>query len=143
MKSNKGITLTSLVVYVVGMTIIFAIIANITIYFRQNIRTIENTSDNSVQFTRLNEYLVNDIKEDVKIIIEEDNKLILNESNGDIIIYTILEDGIYRNKVKICNNIEEATFTKDIIYDKTKLKVYIKIGEKETFEKTMEYTIKN
>ena len=42
MKSEKGITLTSLVIYVIGITIIFAVVANLTIYFNKNSRIIKN-----------------------------------------------------------------------------------------------------
>ena len=69
MKSEKGITLTSLVIYVIGITIIFAVVANLTIYFNKNSRTIEYTTNNSAQITRLNQYLINDTKKAGKKVI--------------------------------------------------------------------------
>ena len=69
MKSNKGITLVSLVVYVIGITIIFSIVATLTISFNKNSRYIENQTNNSREFTRLNMYLVNDLIYKVLLLI--------------------------------------------------------------------------
>ena len=55
---RSGITLTSLVIYVIGLTILFATIANLTIYFNKNSRSIEYTTNNSAQLTRLIQYLI-------------------------------------------------------------------------------------
>ncbi len=142
MKSNKGITLVSLVVYVIGITIIFSIVATLTISFNKNSRYIENQTNNSREFTRLNMYLVNDLTKENITAKVEDNKLKIN--NGEI-IYTISGDGIYRNKVKLCSNVEEnsTSFTQETIYDKTKIKLEITIGKNglEQLQKTMEYVI--
>lgn len=147
MKSNKGITLTGLIIYIIAMTIIMGVISSITIYFYKNTNSIQSTTDNSSSLTRFNEYFTKDIKEkEVKAKIENENKKItLTKANGEEIKYTIAGDGIYRNKVKICSNIiqENTNFTKEEIYDKTKITVQIKIGETETIEKTLEYTIQN
>ena len=143
MKSEKGITLTSLVIYVIGITIIFAVVANLTIYFNKNSRTIENTTNNSAQVTRLNQYLINDTKkENVKVVKVSSNAIIL-EINGENIkyIYDVYSKGIYRNKVKIANDVQSLKIEKEIIYDKTTLTVNITIGKQEQISKELEYII--
>lgn len=143
MKSEKGITLTSLVIYVIGITIIFAVVANLTIYFNKNSRTIENTTNNSAQVTRLNQYLINDTKkENVKVVEVSSNAIIL-EINGENIkyIYDVYSKGIYRNKVKIANDVQSLKIEKEIIYDKTTLTVNITIGKQEQISKELEYII--
>lgn len=143
MKSEKGITLTSLVIYVIGITIIFAVVANLTIYFNKNSRTIEYTTNNSAQITRLNQYLINDTKKENAQIIEINENIITIQANGETIKYTYDKDskGIYRNKVKIANDVQSLEIKKDIIYDKTKLLLNITIGMQEQIQKDLEYII--
>lgn len=143
MKSEKGITLTSLVIYVIGITIIFAVVANLTIYFNKNSRTIEYTTNNSAQITRLNQYLINDTKKENAQIIEANENIIIIQANGETIKYTYDKNskGIYRNKVKIANDVQSLEIKKDIIYDKTKLLLNITIGMQEQIQKDLEYII--
>lgn len=144
MKSEKGITLTSLVIYVIGITIIFAVVANLTIYFNKNSRTIEYTTNNSAQITRLNQYLINDTKkENAQITEANENIIIIIQANGETIKYTYDKNskGIYRNKVKIANDVQSLEIKKDIIYDKTKLLLNITIGMQEQIQKDLEYII--
>ena len=143
MKSEKGITLTSLVIYVIGITIIFAVVANLTIYFNKNSRTIEYTTNNSEQITRLNQYLINDTKKENAQITEANENIIIIQANGETIKYTYDKNskGIYRNKVKIANDVQSLEIKKDIIYDKTKLLLNITIGMQEQIQKDLEYII--
>lgn len=143
MKSEKGITLTSLVIYVIGITIIFAVVANLTIYFNKNSRTIEYTTNNSAQITRLNQYLINDTKKENAQITEANENIIIIQANGETIKYTYDKNskGIYRNKVKIANDVQSLEIKKDIIYDKTKLLLNITIGMQEEIQKDLEYII--
>ncbi len=144
MKSEKGITLTSLVIYVIGITIIFAVVANLTIYFNKNSRIIEYTTNNSAQITRLNQYLINDTKKENVQIIEANENVITMQTNGEIIKYTYdkKSKGIYRNKVKIANDVQSLDIKKEVIYDKIKLLLKnITIGEQEQIQKDLEYII--
>ena len=143
MKSEKGITLTSLVIYVIGITIIFAVVANLTIYFNKNSRTIEYTTNNSAQITRLNQYLINDTKKENAQITEANENIIIIQANGETNKYTYDKNskGIYRNKVKIANDVQSLEIKKDIIYDKTKLLLNITIGMQEQIQKDLEYII--
>jgi archaellum component FlaG (FlaF/FlaG flagellin family) len=143
MKSEKGITLTSLVIYVIGITIIFAVVANLTIYFNKNSRTIEYTTNNSAQITRLNQYLINDTKKENAQITEANENIITIQTNGETIKYTYDKNskGIYRNKVKIANDVQGFKVNKEIIYDKTKLLLNVTIGEQEQIQKDLEYII--
>lgn len=143
MKSEKGITLTSLVIYVIGITIIFAVVANLTIYFNKNSRTIEYTTNNSAQITKLNQYLINDTKKENAQITEANENIIIIQENGETIKYTYDKNskGIYRNKVKIANDVQSLEIKKDIIYDKTKLLLNITIGMQEQIQKDLEYII--
>jgi len=105
MKSEKGITLISLIIYVIVMMIIITIISTITSYFYKNVNTrYEEVKQEDIE-TMLDMYFTNDFKnkEIVVSFVNVDNKKQIKlESDEEInIIYTIADDGIYRNKVKI------------------------------------------
>lgn len=140
---RSGITLTSLVIYVIGLTILFATIANLTIYFNKNSRSIEFTTNNSAQLTRLNQYLISDTKsKNIKSVNVENNIIQINVDNEEIkYIYDSESKGIYRNKVKISNDVQLAKFSKETVYDKSKITIEIVIGEQEKVSKTLEFII--
>lgn len=150
--SSKGITLTSLVIYIIAMTIIMATISVITIYFYKNTHSIQDTTQNSSNLTRFNTYFTNDIKEEkIKAQLQDEGKkIVLTKNDTEQITYTVAGDGIYRNKVKICNNIQKGTtfelkenYNETKTIHKTQIIVNIKIGETETIEKKLEYIINN
>lgn len=150
--SAKGITLTSLVIYIIAMTIIMATISGITIYFYKNAHLIQDTTENSNSLTRFNTYFTNDIKEEkIKAQLQDEGeKIVLTKNDTEQITYTVAGDGIYRNKVKICNNIQQGTtfelkenYNETKTIHKTQIIVNIKIGETETIEKRLEYIINN
>ena len=44
MKNQKGITLTSLVIYIIGMVVVIGIVANLTTFFYKNINKIDDSN---------------------------------------------------------------------------------------------------
>lgn len=145
MKSNKGITLTSLVIYIIAMVIVIAIISNITVYFYKNSNNIKNTTNNYYEFTRFNEYFVNDIKEkNIKTEVSEDGKDLVIIQGKEKNIYRILGNGIYRNYVKISNGIknEKTSFYKENRDGKIVIKIHIVIGDNEDkIDRNLEFII--
>ena len=143
MKSNKGITLISLVIYLIVLTIIMTIILVITIYFQRNTNVLQENTNSSKYLTRFNMYLENDLK-DVQNIKIEGSKLKITKMNEEI-IYTYInsesDKGIYRNKVKICDDVKNATFNLEQNYEKKILTINISIGEVETITKQLQFTI--
>ena len=51
MKNNKGITLTSLIIYVTGMMIVVVTIATLTSFFYKNVN-VGNISKDTTQYTQ-------------------------------------------------------------------------------------------
>ena len=60
MKSNKGITLTSLIIYVIGLTIMVATIATLTTFFYKNIDAGDINND-TTQYTKFSSVFSNEI----------------------------------------------------------------------------------
>lgn len=109
-KNQKGITLVSLIVYVIAMLSVVTIVGTITSYFYSNVNDQYNESKNEDEETTLNMYLTNDLKnKKMTIDISNDNsKISLEYSDGTHIEYTITNYGIYRDKVKIYNITDES-----------------------------------
>ena len=130
MKSNKGITLTSLVIYVIAMVIVVTTVSTITSYFYKNIDNVNTGTDSSMTYTEFNMYFTKEIntKENYPVLVSDGADYIVFSKTGNQ--YTFKNSSIYRNQVKICDNIENCTFKMsktDEAQEKNDLvKVYIK-----------------
>lgn len=72
MKSDKGIAMLSLVIYVASFLVITTLVGTISTYFYNNINLINSTVGGSSEYTKLNLYMLNLTKkadlEDVKVL---------------------------------------------------------------------------
>lgn len=112
MKSEKGITLIMLIVYIIILLLIVGILNSINNMFTSNLNYITENSKYVSEFNKFNMYFIEDVKNN------RNAQVIQSETQSEIIIifddgtkYTYSDKGIYRNKVKICNNIESCNFT--------------------------------
>ncbi len=116
--NNKGITLTSLIIYIIGMAIVIGIVSTITSFFYKNINITDINNDTSTQYTKFSSIFSDEINKENNAIIECKT----SEINGKKISYIIFSSGnqytfneenncIYKNKVKICENIDECYFS--------------------------------
>lgn len=111
MKSNKGITMSSLVIYVIAMSIVVATIATLTSYFYNNMDELDSDTNSSIAYTELNIYLSKEIniKENYPILEEgiSSDYIIFSKTGNQ---YTFKNGSIYQNQVKICSDIAVCTF---------------------------------
>lgn len=131
MRSNKAITLTSLIIYVIGMVIVVSTIATITSFFYKNI-DIENINDDSTtQYTKFLSIFSDEINKGNNRVVD----CKITEENGEKISYIIFTSGnqytfknksIYRNKIKICDNIDDCDFSYTFVDSKYNIKVNYK-----------------
>ena len=138
MKSQKGITLISLTIYVIVMAIVIGVIAIVTGVFFKSLQQSNFYTDPIAEYTAFNSYFSEEVNHSgLKILNCEDNYVAFD--NG--IVYTFSEEnqGIYRNQVKICKDIEECTFSETIKNGKQVVEVRIKVGSQ---DRTTTYTLK-
>lgn len=64
LKSNKGITLTSLIIYIIVLTLVVGLLVSITTFFTNNVSRLSTTGGNAAQINKLNMYLIEDVKKD-------------------------------------------------------------------------------
>lgn len=142
-KSNKGVTITGLVIYVSSFFMICAIIAVITTFFVNNTKFLSSEATASAEFDILNAYLAKEAKEENNIIVSTTSTSIKFSNYNEYIFKSGTEYGqIYllntvTNKYFIvANYVQEASF----INNGTSFSITMKILNKEY---TQTYNISN
>ena len=145
MKSEKGITLMVLIVYIVVMCIVMAILATISNFFYANAKQLTNNSKYMAEYNKFNMYFVEDVKNNKDTYEVTENQVIFED--GTTYTYKANPDNsIYRNKVKICTNIPYCSFSKSITtvneVEKKLVQVHMIIAGSHLFETNNEYVLK-
>ena len=150
MKKENGITLTTLIIYVIGMVIVVTTVSTLTTYFYKNI-DINSTNNDTTQYTKFTSVFLDEINKgqneviEAKTISESDKKvsyIIFSDGNQ----YTFKEENksIYKNQVKICENIDNCEFSYKYQDSQYIVQVQLKTGKiDKTGNNAISYTIKN
>lgn len=143
MKSDKGITLTSLMIYVIGMTIVVALISTLTVFFYRNIDISAINDNTTTQYTKFLSYFTEEINNKNNAVVDcKDNYIIFSSGNQ----YTYMEENksIYKNKIKLCDNVEKCEFSYKYQDSNYIINIEFKSGKVDkTGKNMMTYTIKN
>lgn len=127
MKSEKGISLISLTIYVIVMAIVIAVFAILTTFFYKNTKTISDISP-LTEYTTFNSYFSDEVNhQNLKIVECKQDYIVFN--NGVQYSFIAENKGIYRNQVKICSGIENCTFSEAIENGKPVVKVSFRAGD--------------
>ena len=156
MRTEKGVTLITVTIYIIVMLIMISIITVLTSYFYKNV-DIQSISQNfNQQYTKFNSYFVKEVNkrgnkvvdiQSVSIPKDEEENAETNTTQQNYIVfssgnqYTYIpkNQGIYMNKVKIAQNITGCTFaTHKEENGKTTVTVTI-LGD--NFERETNYTL--
>lgn len=105
MKSEKGVTLTSLAIYIVIFTIILGIMNSVSLNFRENISEIQEPQKYITEFNKFSMFFVRDVKNNTKATITS-QQIIFEDGTT----YAYKENGIYRNGELITEYIRECEF---------------------------------
>lgn len=132
MRNNRGTTLTSLIIYVIGMVIVVSIISTLTAFFYKNI-DITDINDTTSQYTKFSSIFLNEINRENNSIVEC-KTFLENEYKVSYIIfssgnqYTFKGENksIYKNNIKICDNVEDCDFSYSFVDSKYMVKVNFK-----------------
>lgn len=129
MKSQKGITLISLTIYIIAMVIVIAVIAIISTFFYSNLSSATEQVNPSIEYTKFSSFFTDEVNHSNIKILECKNNYIAFD-NG--VQYTFVPEnkGIYRNKVKIAREITMCKFSTMIENGKNMVKVSIDIEGK-------------
>ena len=70
MKNNRGITLTSVIIYVIGLIVVVGTISTITTYFYKNIKVDEINDDSNTQYTQFSSVFLKEINKEGNYVVE-------------------------------------------------------------------------
>lgn len=130
MKSNKGMTIVSLIIYIIVLSIIIGTMSLLTRYFYKNENEAVIQNNASQQYSRLITYLtddvnsekvvkieVNDLKTDMKLILIDNTVHEYLYNNGKIYFKVKIPNPSYpettleQKNIEICSDIEVCEFT--------------------------------
>ncbi len=142
MKSEKGITLTSLVIYICVATIVISSVALISSYFFSNVTSIKSQSTYAVEYNKFNMFFLQDVKTNSTANVTS-SKIVFADNTE----YEYKQNAIYRNNTKIANNVKSATFTASTYevdsITKNLITVNLDIGTgSKSYQKEIEYVLK-
>ena len=161
MKSQKGITMISLILYVASFLVITATIAGITTFFYNNIEILDDSIGSNSQYNKFNLYLLNECKKqdnellawresntkkDISKIVNglaiTDKFITFKNTTGqkNSFIYDAANEDLYYNSIKLCDKVEDFQIMVNEITGKTVLKIFIKI---EGTSLSTEYVVKS
>lgn len=117
MRSKKGITMMSLVIYITSFLLVTGIVAGITAFFYGNAALMTGELYSSADYNKLNLYLVRESEQlgnRVKDIAREEgvesndkkNTYYLVFSNGDRFTYDSENKLLYYNSVCLCEDVQ-------------------------------------
>lgn len=143
MKSEKGITLTYLIIYVVLLILVVSTLSIVSTHFYSNTKYLMDNGKYVSQFDKFNMYFIEDVKNNKETYSVESNKIVFEDGT----IYTYSENSIYRNKVELCRNIENCIFSKldetdDNNFTKKIINVKLSIAGENKFETENNYVLK-
>ncbi len=143
MRTEKGVTLTSLIIYIVLLLAVIGILSIISQHFYSNTSYITEMGKYVSEFDKFNMYFIEDVKNNSELYSVSEKEIIF----ADGTIYTYSEQSIYRNKVEICSNIYNCTFTQKEQVDEnnfTKKIVGVKLSIRgsKLFESENDYVLK-
>lgn len=137
MKSSRGVTTTSLIIYVIAMFIVIGIIASITSFFYTNVLNLDDSASKS-EITKFNMYFLDEVKNDNNAIIKCDANSVRFSSGNT---FSFQDKCIYLNNIRICENIKNTQFETEEKNDKTIIKVLFTIGGEIEYTKTNKYVL--
>ena len=140
MKSEKGLTLTSLLVYVIILLILTGVISTFTKYFYNNSDELIISNNTSEQYSRMLSYISTDVNSDNISYVEVGEELdylniyllndilhqyVYDKENNTIFYLELKKDGTITKKIKLCSKIENCKFE----YIEKSLKIEVKIND--------------
>ncbi len=134
MKSERGITITSIMIYVIAFTFAVIIIGRMITFFYKNIKDVSKNTDTDGQYTKITSYFTNEINIE-KNEVESWGKdyIIFSKTENQ---YTFKNGQLFMNKIKIANNLEKCEF----YYDEGNEMIYVNIQIKDKYYSST-YTI--
>ena len=126
MRSQKGITLTSLGIYIMIILIVLGILATITTSFQMGIKDVNEKGTENLEIDKFNIYFLKEVKKTGNSISKITSSEIVFATNNK---YSFKETDIYLNDtIKIAEDINKCEFSESLVDGKTVITVTIKVA---------------
>ena len=110
MKSQNGITLSSLIIYIIVMIMVIGVMARVSFMFYNNVNKLDNRTVEISKFNNFNTYFIKEIKSPNNGIDKIQNNYILFKSGNSFLFQN---QKIYYNNLMIVDNVKNLVFTKE------------------------------
>ena len=131
MKSEKGVTLTALVTYIIIFMIVLSIMATISASFYKNVTLVTESPRYISEFNKFSMFFVLDVKNNTEVTSITSTNLVLEDGTT----YQYSNGIIYRNGEQVAKYIQEFCFTRTTYtdteneFEKQIVNVTAKIGQ--------------
>lgn len=138
MKNQKGITMISLIIYIIALLIVIGVVATISRYFYKNVENSAEQVDPMSEYIKFNSFFSEEINsQGIQVLEAQENYIVFN--NGVQYTYIPENKGIYRNKVKICRLVDDCNFIYSENGDTNTVQVIFKVKD---FSNSVVYNLK-
>ena len=107
MKSQKGVTLVALVIYIIVFTIVISILSVISSFFFSNVNFVKEQANYAPEFNKFNMFFIQDVKNNKNVTV---NNNTIEFADGTRYDFNSDQKAIYRNGKAIAKNIQVAVF---------------------------------
>ena len=144
-KSEKGITMINLIIYISCFVVITAIVGGVTTFFYNNTDILDSEISAASEYNKLNMYLAKESEEFnnkfVQFNSEDESTSVLTFSNGNIYTFDKENKLLYYNKMCLCEFVSDFSVTVDHSTGKQVVNVLVKFDDNNISYKTS-YTMK-
>jgi len=142
MKSEKGITLTSLVIYMVIFTIIIGIITTMSSNFLENLEKLKGSPKYVSEFNKFSMFFIKDVKNNQNATVT-DTKVEFEDGTK----YEYKDNCIYRNEEIIAKSVKQCKFMSSTYELNLLIKNIVSINttlgnEKEEITRNIDFVLK-
>lgn len=143
LKSNRGVTITGLVAYMMILTIVSFIIVSISTNFYSNVKEISESPAYMSEFNKFTMFFVVDVKSNSSIKTITSSSIVFEDGTK----YTLSNSNIYRNDELIAENLNKFTFSSEYLikdgFTKTIINVKAELSnEYSTLNKDIDFILK-
>lgn len=143
MKSERGITLTSLIIYVVITTIAITAIASFSSFFVSNMNEVKEQEKYAPEFNKFSMFFIGDVKNNKTAEVTTNQ---VTFEDGTVYQYRQNEKAVYRNSTKITEKVDSFSFssTEEQVSNTNKqiINVKMSIGGKVNLKSGIDYTLR-
>ena len=141
MRKEKGITLISLVIYIIGLIVIMSVVGTLMSFYNNNVIKLNDTSDVNMELSKFTAKMIEETKQAGNAITEIAGTTI-KFSNGNI--YTYQDNKIYENSIVVSQHVKEFLAELETDGNKQILRIYIVLEKGNSkIEKNLSYVIED